>query len=188
LRVRSIKAECQRAIADGKYRTLPTLPANLVLTEEQRAVIERYISDLEALCKQTPAESEMWERATLVNIAELLMSPSRSARLGEIEAEIAGKHYLIALKDVPTWAVEVAIENWLRGCCGNNQRGEPYDCEWRPAPAALRQIAVSVKRSLADQIQTLRRLLNAEPLIEFGEEHRARMRAKVAGLITVKRA
>jgi hypothetical protein len=183
-----MKDECQRALADGKYRTLPTLPANLALTEEQRAAIESYISDVDARCKQTPTEGEMWERATLVKITELLMAPLRGGRLNAVEAEIAGKHYFIALKDVPTWALEVATERWLCGSCGNNEQGEPYDCEWRPAPAALRNVALKVKYSFAAQIDPLRRLLAAEPLIEFSEEYRASMRARVAELIQVTRA
>jgi len=153
------------------------------LTQEQRDVIERFVSDLEALCKQTPAEGETWERATLIKIAELLMYPFRNARLSAMEAEIAGKQYLVTLKDTPTWAVEVAIEKWFSGSCGNNDQGQPYDCEWRPGPAAIRNIALNPQCSLLGQVRTLRRLLTAEPLIEYSEEQRQRMRARVAELM-----
>ncbi|MGY2915777.1 hypothetical protein [Bradyrhizobium sp. USDA 3262] len=183
LRVRSMKDECQRSLVDGKYRTLPTLPVDLALTQDQRTEIERYISDVLALCEQTPAQHENWERATLAKITELFFAPFRSARPSADEAEIAGKHYLLALRDVPSWAVEIAVDDWIGGFCGNDERGEPYDSQWRPVPAVLKKVAMSVTYPLYVQTRTLRRLLAAEPIIEFSEEHRAGMRARVASLL-----
>ncbi|OKO70915.1 hypothetical protein [Bradyrhizobium sp. NAS96.2] len=187
LRVRSMKDECQRALVDGKYRTLPTLPVDLALTQDQRAEIERYISDVLALFEQTPAQHEDWERATLAKITELFFGPLRNGRPSADEVEIAGKYYLLALRDVPSWAVDIAVENWLCGFCGNDERGEPYDSQWRPVPAVLKKVAISVTYPLHAQVRMLRRLLAAEPIIEFSEEHRANMRARVAGLLLLAR-
>lgn len=164
-----------------------TLPRDLVLTDEQRAVIEEYILAIEVRCKQTPEDNAVWEAATLVKITELLMSPFRNARLTAIEAEVAGRQFLIALRDVPVWAVEIAIERWICGSCGNNEQGQPYDCEWRPAPAALRRVALEVKYSVSGELRPLRRLLLAEPLIEFDDDHCKQMKAKLAGLVRLAR-
>ncbi|MGY4154270.1 MULTISPECIES: hypothetical protein [Bradyrhizobium] len=188
LRVRSMKDECQRSLVDGKYRTLPTLPVNLVLTRDQREVIERYVSDVNALLQQTPARHEDSERATLAKITVLLMGQFRNARLTAVEAEIAGKHYLLALRDVPSWAVEIAVDSWSSGLCGNDEHGEPYDCAWWPVPFVLKKIAINVTFPLYKQTRTLHRLLAAEPIVEFSDEHRASMRARVAGLLPSPRA
>jgi hypothetical protein len=84
---------------------------------------------------------------------------------------------------VPTWAVAAAVRRWFRGDCGENERGQPYDYRWRPAPAELRRIALLEKRRVQHRAQTLRHLLVAEPLIEFSEEHCAQMRARLAAVI-----
>src|SRR4051812_40786273 len=74
LRAASMKDEPQRSTADGKYRTVPTLPANLILNDAERAEIERHATDLDALCAQTPADSDEWEGATLIIITKLMLA------------------------------------------------------------------------------------------------------------------
>jgi hypothetical protein len=59
-RLALMKDEPQRSIADGRYRTVPTLPANLILNDAERAEIERYATDLDALCRQTLADGDEW--------------------------------------------------------------------------------------------------------------------------------
>lgn len=188
LRVRSIKDVCQRSQINERYQTLPTLRRDLTLTGEERDAIELHVSELQKLLAQTPAASDFWKRATLVKIAEVLMAPFRGPRLNAQEAEIAGKHYLIALDVIPSWAVDIAIENWLCCACGTNERGSPHDYDWRPTPATLRRVALLEQSKLAVQVARLGRLLSAEPLIEFDEAHCAMMRAKLADLAGIRRS
>ena len=89
---------------------------------------------------------------------------------------------------MPSWAVEIAVDNWIGGFCDNDEHGEPYDCKWRPVPSVLKKISINGTYPLYAQTRTLRRLLAAEPIIEFSEEHRTNMRAKVADLLLSARA
>jgi hypothetical protein len=59
------------------------------------------------------------------------------------------------------------VRRWYRGECGANERGQPYDYHWRPSPAELRRIALFEKWRVQQRAETLRKLLAAEPLIEF---------------------
>jgi hypothetical protein len=161
---------------------MPTLPANSILSPTERAEIERHVADLESLCGQTPATSAEWEGATLIGITKLMLTLP-SAQQNEVGAEATGEAFQAALDDVPTWAVEAAIRLWYRGECGENERGQPYDYRWRPSPAEIRRIALAQKLRVYGRLTTLRRLLAAEPLIEFSEDHCAQMRARLAGLI-----
>ncbi len=73
-RLALMKDEPQRSIADGRYRTVPTLPANLILNDAERAEIERYATDLDALCRQTLADGDEWEGATLITVTKLMLA------------------------------------------------------------------------------------------------------------------
>lgn len=181
-RVASMKDEPQRSIVDGKYRTLPTLPANLTLSNAERGEIERHATDLDALCAQTPADSDEWEGATLILITKLMLALP-SSQQNEAGAEATGEAFQAALDDVPTWAVAAAVRRWYRGDCGPNERGQPYDYHWRPAPAELRKIAMVEKWRVQQRTHTLRKLLAAEPLIEFSEGHCEQMLARLAEVI-----
>jgi hypothetical protein len=182
LRAASMKDEPQRSTADGKYRTVPTLPAILIFIDAERAEIERHATDLDALCAQRPADSDEWEGATLIIITKLMLALPSSTQ-NEAGAEATGEAFQAALDDVPTWAVAAAVRRWYRGDCGENERGQPYDYHWRPAPAELRKIALVEKWRVQQRTQTLRKLIAAEPLIEFSDEHCTDMRARLATVI-----
>ena len=143
-RAASMKDEAQRSGPDGKYRTVPTLPANLILNPAERAEVERHATDLEALCAQTPADADEWENATLIIVTKLMLALP-AAQQNEAGAEASGEAFQAALDDVPTWAVAAAVRRWYRGDCGLNERGQAYDYHWRPAPAELRKVALFEK-------------------------------------------
>jgi hypothetical protein len=181
LRVGSMRDVSQATIADGKHRTVPTLPASLTLSPAERAELERYVAGLGGLCDQTPANGVVWEADVLVMITEMMYAlPSNQ----QSEAAVAavGKWFLRALDDVPTWAVAAALNRWNKADCGSNERGQPYDYHWRPAPAELRRLSLIEMWRLQGQAQLIRRLLRAERLIEFSEDHCARMREKLCSL------
>ncbi len=181
-RVESMKDECQPALADGKYRDILTLPATLILGRAECAEVERHIDELDALCRQTPTNGAEWEAATLIVLTKLMLALP-SSQQNEAGAEASGEAFQAALDDVPTWAVAAAVRRWYRGDCGENERGQPYDYHWRAAPAELRRIALIEKWRVQQRASTLRKLLAAEPLIEFSDEHCAQMRARLAAVI-----
>ena len=116
-RVASMNDEPQRSTTDGKYRTLPTLPANLVLNEAERAEIERHAGELDALCAQTLADSNEWEAATLIIITKLMLALP-AVQQNEASAEATGEAFQAALADVPSWpwpqrwGVGMAVTAW----------------------------------------------------------------------------
>jgi hypothetical protein len=181
-RVESMKDEHQRSTVDGKYRSVPTLPASLTLSPTERVEIEHHAGELEGLCAQTPADSDEWEAATLVIITKLMLALP-TAQQNDAGAEATGEAFLTALDDVPTWAVAAAVRRWYRGDCGENERRQPYDHHWRPAPAEMRKIALVEKWRVQHRAQTLRKLLAAEQLVEFNDEHCAAMRARLAIIV-----
>ena len=132
-RVALIKDE-SRPDSEGKYRMIPTLVRNLILSEAERDKVGRHIRELEALCGPTPIDSSEAEGAMLIELAKMmLVLPTASQN--EASAEARAEAYLVALDDVPVWAVRSAIRLWHRGECGKDARGEPFDYHWPPAAA-----------------------------------------------------
>lgn len=182
LRIASIKDECQPSLSDGKWRTTPTLPSHLMLTPPEREEIERSHSALSRLCELTPEKYPECEAETLILLTKM-MFVLPSPHQNEAAAEATGEAYQAALDDIPPWAVGAAIRKWYRGECGKNERGELYDNRWRPAPADLRRLAFLERAPVLNRARSLERLLKAEPLREFSEEHTSRMRERMAALV-----
>jgi hypothetical protein len=118
-RVASMKDEHQPPPEGGKYRKVPTLP--LILAPAERAEIERHVADLDALCRQTPAQSDEWEADTLIVVTKLMLALP-AMQQNEAGAEASGEAFQAALDDLPTWAVAAAVRRWYRGECGANER------------------------------------------------------------------
>ena len=171
--------QCSR---DGRRRTVPTVPAHLMLTPAERAEVERHLAELDALCAQTPLKGDEWEGLTHIIITKLMLA-SPSPQQNDKVAEASGKAFHAAVDDVPYWAVAAAQRRWYRGDCGLNEHGQPYNYTWRPAPADLRRIALFETWSVKQRAETSRRLLVAEPRVEFSDEHCTQMRARLATVI-----
>lgn len=182
-RIASIKDECQPSLSDGKYRTMPTLPSSLMLSQAERAEIVRTIGELTKLCSRTPENDLQSEGQTLVVITKMMLALP-SSHQNEAGAEATGEAFQIALEDMPTWAVSAAMRKWYRGECAPNERGEPYDYRWRPAPADLRRLSFLERGAVLNMARTLERLLKAEPLREFSDEYTSRMRERLSELAT----
>ncbi len=149
----------------------PTLPENLILSVAERDEIGRHIGDLDALCGPTPIDSCSAEGAMLIELTSMMLVLP-AATQNEASAEARGTAYLAALDDLPPWAVRLAILRWYRGDAGTNGRGEAHDYHWAPAPAELRRVAMTELWRIKGRAETLRKLLRAEPLIEYNDEHR----------------
>jgi hypothetical protein len=146
---------------------------------EQRHEIEQHVRQLSALCDCTPENSIDAEQATLRAVTELALALP-APQQNEISAEARGAAFMVALDDIPPWAVGAAIRKWHRGDCGTNHRGECYDYHWCPAPAELRRIASVELWRVKGRAEALQRVLVAQPLVEFSDEHRTSMLARLS--------
>ena len=149
-------------------------------------LVERHISDLTKVLTMTPYEDERHGELTLVTVTKMTMVlPSRES--GDLAGEAKGEAYMAALEDVPSWAVQEAMRKWHRG-----EYGPKHDYKWQPAPSTLRELAMIETYRVMATLRMLSDLLAAEPLIEFTEDHRVSMKAKVAahlrGKLSPKRA
>jgi hypothetical protein len=150
----------------------------MLLTAKHRGELDRHKAALEALCADTPENSAEAEANTLVIITKMmLVLPSQ--RPNEDAAEARGEAYMLALEDVPTWAVNAAIRRWYRNEAGNDEKGRPYDCTFAPVPGDLRRVAVAELWRVRHRAFVCAELLAAEQRIEFTDEHCARMGARL---------
>jgi hypothetical protein len=161
---------------------MPTLPSNLILSEGERDEVDRHIGVLDGACGPIPADDPETEGAMLIDLTKLMLVLP-AAKQNEASAEARGEAYLAALDDVPIWALRSAIRRWYRGDAGVNERGEPFDYHWCPAPAELRKITMLELWRVKGRAAVLRKLLRAEPLIEFSDEHCRVMRQRLSTLM-----
>jgi len=131
---------------------------------------------------RTPADDPHAEGVMLIDLTNMMLVLP-AARQNEVSAEARGEAYLAALDDLPPWALRAAIRRWYRGDAGTDERGDPYDYHWAPAPAELRRIALLELWRVKSRAADLRRLLSAEPLLEYSEEHCHTMRMRLAALM-----
>lgn len=179
-RIASMKVEVQPD-ETGRYRQMPTLPQQMMLKASEREAISHHLSELRSLCAQTPANDPNAERDMLVVLTKMMFTlPTISQN--EISAEARGEAFMMALEDMPTWAVRAGVRRWYRGDCGNNAKGEPYDYHWCPAPAELRRISSVEMHRVKSRADALDNLLRAEQRLEFDEAHCQSMLNRIAHL------
>jgi hypothetical protein len=153
----------------------------LVLTSRHRDELDRHLFDLQGLLQQTPAHSQQHEEQVLALMTKIMMVLPAPAQ-NELSVVARGEAYLMALEDIPAWAVRAAVRGWYRGDCGLSERGTPYDYHWCPAPAELRRVAWARTLPVRERIHILERLVSTEPLNEFDDDHCREMRARTAQL------
>lgn len=154
-----------------------TLPTAMVLSEAEKSMVLRHVSDLGTLVEKTPANSADSEAETLVIVTKMLLAlpGQRSTDTGN---EAKGEAYLAALDDIPSWAVQEAVRKWYRG-----EHGSKYDYRWSPVPADLRSLARGEEFKIRGRMSLLERICKAVPLIEFSEEHRKTMLERLQTVI-----
>jgi hypothetical protein len=131
--------------------------------------IEVHIEQLRSLSAQTPEAGAEFGKATLVIVTKvLLVLPSQ--RTTEAASEAKAEAYMMALEDVPYWAVEAAARKWFRNDCGVDERGRPFDYQWAPSPGPLRRIAQLEAGRLLERIVVLERLLHAVEFVDSAAE------------------
>lgn len=131
-------------------------------TGPQRAALERRCADLEAMGAPGP-------EAKIAKSVSGLLAFYATGRTGDASVDVKLRGFMVAVDDLPAWAVAEAIRRWFRGDCGQ------HNYEFAPAPATLRQIATDVSRIARGQLVLFRRILNARPDIEPTDEERGRV-------------
>ena len=143
-------------------------------------LVKRHVQDLTAVLAMTPYEDQRHGELTMTAVTKMtLVLPSRES--GDMAGEARGEAYMAALEDVPSWAVQEAMRKWYRAECGPK-----HDYKWQPAPASLREAAMSEVYRVMDTRRRLNEILNAEPLIEFTPAQEASMRERVASYLTMR--
>lgn len=152
-------------IVNGVFSEVPTVPAEMVLTEPQRQEMAAHVQRLNLSLKATPENDDRWAMKTAEIVTKLLMALGGEKR-SELAAEAKGEAYNAALEDVPWWAVQAAARAWYRGECGKDEHNRPYDYQWPPSPETLRKLARGKMYGVKGEIVSLERLLNARPYVD----------------------
>lgn len=171
---------------EGRHRVMPVLPSSLILSSDQKMLIEQHIRAMDSVIAMTPQADVGYGEATMVAVSKMmLVLPSRES--GDLGGEAKGEAFMDALEDVPFWAVQEAMRKWHR-----SEYGPKHDYRWQPAPATLRELAMIETYRVMATRRRLGELCAAEVLIEFSDEHRATMRAKfeahIKGVLSVNKS
>lgn len=180
-RVETLRDEPQKD-KEGKWRTVKTIPAALILGSSERRNLEQYADRLADFLKRTPVESADAEAELIVLIAKMMMSlPGQ--KTGDDGAEASAEAYSAALDDIPPWAVAGALRRWYRGDVkvASNELRPNFD--FRPSPARLRSIAFFEASGVRGQIDGIRALLSAEARVVYTNEHRKEMLEKLQNAV-----
>jgi hypothetical protein len=169
---------------EGRYQDVPTLPAGMMLSDDQRTAIQKHLASLGSSLLQTPERGTQFEKATFAAIAKLLLVKP-AARTSAEAAEARQDVFMDVLEDIPCWAVDAAIRKWHRGDCGTDERGKPYNYDFAPEPHALRRLAMAEMYCVKRQIADLEPILQAVPFVDTSadlERGRAAFRGIQAGI------
>ena len=164
---------------------MTTLPASLILNSSERGEVQRHIQELERftlldqpIVIRETTMSNAAAHATM--IAGILLKGGK--RLDQQASDQATEDYLDAIEDLPAWAVREAIRKWNRAESVALD-GRKHDFNWRPEPPTLRRLALYELAGVRARIFNLRKLLDAEPLIEYSDEHRKQMLERLQAVI-----
>lgn len=108
-----------------------------------------------------------------------VMTGMAQRNVGELGAAARTDLYLRALREVPPWAVDAAIDGWV-----NAAYGDKYDYHWAPEPVDLGKLARLEVAKVKGRALDLERLASAVELVEYSDEHRGQMLKKFGGLMT----
>ena len=149
------------------------------MTTDQKSVVQSHLSELDQYCRMTPDNNDAFGKATIVLVTKMLLVLPTS-KTNDVGAEAKGDAYMMALGDVPSWAVEEAIRGWYRGSYGKER-----DYKWAPGPHELREVTEIEAQRLGFRIGRLENLIAAEAAIDFPAEHCSAMRARLAEVIPI---
>jgi hypothetical protein len=174
--------------SSGKHRSMPILPKEMILNSSERSEVERHIAGLERFTR-TDQAIEL-RGATLTNdhahgvmITGLLMKGG--AKLDAASSDAFTEDYLDAIEDLPAWSVREAIRKWNRAESPKLD-GKQHSYDFRPSPPTLRRLAQHELAGVKGRMISLRRLLDAQPLIEYSDEHRGNMLKRLQDVVRLE--
>jgi hypothetical protein len=132
------------------------LSGGTILTAEERARISAKLLELRTVSESDDSAENQKSRLGLV--ANMLMAYPMAGG-SEETGRARSQAYLIALDDVPPWAIADTIKLWHRGQCGPD-----HNYRFAPAPAELRGAAMNLLQPVKQVIAHLESLLNAMTL------------------------
>lgn len=142
------------------------LSGGITLTAEDRAKISAKLAVLRTASESNDAPEN--DKSRLGLVANMLMAYPTSGGGNEESGRARAQAYLVALDDVPPWAIAETIKLWHRGQCGpdHNYRFAPAPAELRNAAMSLLQPAKQVISHLESLLtaMTLERAMNPEPI------------------------
>jgi hypothetical protein len=150
--------------ATGEWGYVQALTPGRIISADQRLEIVKQRDQMVHLTDQTPDRSRAVKEKVFLILAKLMLAmPARVAGPEAAEARIDA--YLVAVSDVPGWAVDKAVKRWYRGAC-DVHGSEHFNYSFAPSPADLRRIAWCETGSLHKPIARLNAILSAVPLVE----------------------
>lgn len=181
-RLTALRCEPQPDPITGKHREVPVLPRSLILGKEQKQLIEQHVAALDRIMEMTPDRDAGHAEKTTVAVSKMTMVLA-GREAGEFAAEAKGEAFMDALEDVPSWAVQEAMRKWHRF-----EYGPKHDYKWQPAPATLRELALTEVYRVKGIRRRLNALVIAEPLLEFTEEQLVAMKSRISRHLTMRTA
>lgn len=181
-RLTALRREPQPDPKTGSHREVPVLPKSLILGKEQKMLVEQHIAALDCVMRMTPEVAPEYAEQTTVAVSKMTMVLA-GKEAGEFASEAKGEAFMDALEDVPSWAVQEALRKWHRG-----EYGAKHDYRWQPAPATLRDLALTEVYRVKGVRRRLNELALAEPLLEFTAEQQAAMKDRISGYLKLRSA
>ena len=132
------------------------LSGGTTLTAEDRARITAKLVELRTVSQADDSAENQKSRLGIV--ANMLMAYPMAGG-SEETGRARSQAYLIALDDVPPWAIADTIKLWHRGQCGPD-----HNYRFAPAPAELRGASMNLLQPVKQVISHLESLLNAMTL------------------------
>lgn len=160
----------------NQYRMGPVLPGNCALSDHERRAIQSHTKALDGLCRKTSLTHPDVANEVLGALARLLRAfPTKE---GELTGEAKTEAYMIAIEDLPEWAIRQAIRGWYRG-----EHGSGYNYTFAPAPADLRELSMMELWKVKGRATQLQSLLDAVPRVEYSLEHRKDMLERIQKVV-----
>lgn len=140
--MRRLTSETRKS-SDGHWHAVQVLPRDVALSDHDRKVLERYKGQLSKALDMTPEKNPISAEATATAVSKMILALGGRAN-EDLAGQSKGEAYIMALDDVPHWAVEAAIRKWYRGECWSHPFArDENDYRFPPAPAVLRKIAMN---------------------------------------------
>lgn len=173
--------ECMQDDPDGErmpgsHRLMPRIPTASMPSPAQREAVTAHVKSLRSFLEQTAVKSAE-HGDVLLELVEELLRAKPSQRAVEMTHAARLTSYIVALDDVPTWAVRESIRRWYRGDCHTYGQVRP-DYTWAPDTDQLRRLSIAEMWKVGERVRVCQNLLDAQPMRPPAtDEDRARVQA-----------